>query len=166
MKTIHMLRGKMSSALVQKIMALMVLTVLMAASSCRQKDDDPFASKVPQIELRAVQPQVAVEFSDSIVFRVYYRDNDGDLGENDPDVKNLFLTDNRIGVRYEYRIQQLAPSGSAVPIEGNLNVVLNTVARTDTSLAQETATFSIYVIDRAGNKSNTVTSGPVTIQQP
>lgn len=137
---------------------------LLWSAGC-QKDDDPFANKVPTIELLSLTPQMVVEFQDSLVFNIKYRDNDGDLGENDPSVKNLFITDNRIGIVYDYRIQQLAPTGSAIAIEGTLQVVLNSVARTDTSLAQQSATFSVYVKDRAGNKSNTVTSGIITIKE-
>lgn len=134
-------------------------------SGCK-KDDDPFVDKAPSIELLSLTPQMVVEFEDSLVFNIKYRDNDGDLGENDPSVKNLFITDNRIGIVYDYRIQQLAPSGSAIAIEGTLQVVLNSVARTDTSLAQQSATFSVYVKDRAGNISNVVTSGTITIKEP
>ena len=138
---------------------------LLWISSCK-KDNDPFANKVPSLELLSLTPQMVVEFQDSLVFNIKYRDNDGDLGENDPTVKNLFIIDNRIGIVYDYRIQQLAPTGSAIAIEGTLQVVLNSFARTDTSLAQESATFSVYVKDRAGNKSNVVTSGAITIMQP
>ncbi len=139
------------------------LSSVVLFAACGKEDDDPFANPDPVIELKAVTPTTAVEFSDSVVFTIYYRDNNGDLGDNNPAVKNLFLKDNRIGIEYSYRIQQLAPTGSNVAIEGNLNVVLNTVARTDTSLSQESATFSLYVKDRAGNKSNVVTSGPIVI---
>jgi hypothetical protein len=145
------------------ILLLIISTGILGSSGC-QKDDDPFANKVPTIELLSLTPQMVVEFQDSLVFNIKYRDNDGDLGENDPNVKNLFITDNRIGIVYDYRIQQLAPTGSAIAIEGTLQVVLNSVARTDTSLAQQSATFSVYMKDRAGNKSNTVTSGVITIK--
>ena len=145
------------------LMGFMVCCLLWSAGC--QKDDDPFANKAPTIELLSLTPQMVVEFQDSLVFNIKYRDNDGDLGENDPSVKNLFITDNRIGIVYDYRIQQLAPTGSAIAIEGTLQVVLNSVARTDTSLAQQSATFSVYVKDRAGNKSNTVTSGAITIKE-
>lgn len=139
------------------------VVLLFGISSCKKKDEDPFVNKEPFIELVNVTPVQAVEFSDSLIFTVHYRDNDGDLGENTATVKNLFLTDNRVNVEYAYRIQQLAPSGSNVPIEGDLLVVLKSVARTDTTLAQQVATFSLYVVDRAGHKSNTVVSVPVTI---
>ena len=130
-------------------------------SSCK-KDDSSEMSAVPEIEMVSVAPLQPKEYSDSIVFTIHYKDGDGDLGENDPDVKNLFLTDNRIGITHQYRIQQLAPSGSTIAIEGNLNVVLNNLVITDSSSTQN-ANFSIYVKDRAGNKSNTVTTSTVTI---
>jgi hypothetical protein len=147
------------------IFGLVIFFATIFVNSGCQKDDDPFANKVPQIELLSLTPQMVVEFQDSLVFNIKYRDNNGDLGENDPNVKNLFITDNRISIVYDYRIQQLAPSGSSIAIEGTLQVVLNSVARTDTSLAQESATFSVYVKDRAGNKSNVVTSGTITIKE-
>jgi hypothetical protein len=130
-------------------------------SSCK-KDDSSEMSSVPEIEMVSVTPLQPKEYSDSIVFTIRYKDGDGDLGENDPDVKNLFLTDNRIGITHQYRIQQLAPSGTTIAIEGNLNVVLNNLVITDSSATQN-ANFSIYVKDRAGNKSNVITSPTITI---
>lgn len=146
----------------QRIYLLLLLS-LSLLQGCK-KEEDELPDAVPELEFVSVSPQVATEFSDSLVFTIRYRDGDGDLGENSPDVNNLFLTDNRIGIQYVYRVQQLAPSGTAVPITGTLQVVLNTVARTDSSLAQQVATFSLFMRDRAGNNSNTVTSPPVTIR--
>lgn len=148
----------------EMLMLLAMSCFIFLFSGC-EKDEDPFANKSPQIELLSLTPSVVVEFADSLVFQIKYRDNDGNLGENDPTVKNIFITDNRIGIVYDYRVQQLAPTGSTIAIEGTLKVVLNSVARTDTSVAQQTATFSVYVVDRAGNKSNTVTSAPITITE-
>ena len=82
--------------------------------------------------------------------------------KSNADAHNLFLTDNRVGVTYEYRIQELAPSGSSLIIRGNLDVVLNTTAITNGSNSQN-VTYSIYVKDRAGNQSNTVTTSDITI---
>ncbi len=139
----------------------LLLSIVFFSSSCK-KDDSTEISSVPEIEMVSVAPTQPQEYSDSIVFTIHYKDGDGDLGENDPDVKNLFLTDNRIGITHQYRIQQLAPSGSSIAIEGNLNVVLSNLVITDSSSTQN-ANFSIYVVDRAGNKSNTVTSSTITI---
>ena len=55
---------------------------------------------------------------------------------------NSQLVDNRIGITHEYRISQLAPTGSSIATEGNLNVVLQNIVITDSS-TQQNATFSI-----------------------
>ncbi len=143
-----------------KKLLLLAITIF-ALAGCKKEEDVP--DPAPALEFVSVTPTSATEFSDSLVFTIHYTDVDGDLGENNPDVKNLFLTDNRIGIQYAYRVQQLAPSGADITISGNLQVVLNTIARTDTSVAQETATFTIYMKDRAGHVSNSVVSPVITI---
>jgi hypothetical protein len=125
------------------------------------KKDDPIDSAVPTIELESVS-STNVQEGDPLTFRIKYTDGDGDLGENNPDAHNLFLTDNRVNVTYEYRIQELAPSSSTIIIRGYLNVELNSTAITDGSSSQQ-VTYSIHVVDRAGNHSNTVTTSAITI---
>lgn len=119
----------------------------------------------PYIELKSANPASIQAFSDTLTFTVFYKDGNGDLGENNPDVYNLFLKDNRNGITYKYRIQQLAPTGSDIAIQGNLDVKLASVPMLDDNNQTETATYSIYLVDRAGNQSNTVTSGNITITQ-
>lgn len=141
-----------------RILLLMVCMYFIGACKKDAADHNP----VPKISFVSATPGTVQEFTDSLVLKISYEDGDGDLGENNPDVKNMFVTDNRIGITYEYRIQQLAPNNSSIPIQGNLNAVLSSVAITDGSASQN-ATFSIYIMDRAGNKSNTVTSGTIVI---
>lgn len=134
--------------------------VLFAISSCKKTEE---IGPVPVIEFVSVTPQTVHEYTDSLVFTIKYRDGDGDLGENDPDAENFFLADSRNNVIYKFRIPQLAPDNSSIIIEGNLNVVLANTAIIDgypTSF-----TYSIYVKDRAGNQSNTVTTSSVTVTQ-
>ena len=128
------------------------------------KKDEPLISHTPEIEFVTVTPTSYPQYSGDITFTVFYKDGDGDLGEDTPAAKNLFLTDSRNNVTYKYRVQQLAPSGSSIAIEGKLNVALSGTGITDASTSQ-TVTYSIYVTDRAGNKSNTVTSDAITITQ-
>ena len=145
-----------------KISSFITIVFLALMASC--KKDQTVISAVPEITFLTVAPTTVIEFQDSLVFTISYNDGDGDLGENSADVKNLFLTDNRIGITYTYRIRQLAPDGANIAIQGNLNTVLKNIAVTDSS-AQQQATFSIYVVDRAGNKSNTVNSPVITISK-
>lgn len=145
-----------------KISGLIILYFLTIIVSCKKEPTE--ISDVPEITFVSVTPNAVKEFQDSLIFTISYKDGDGDLGEKSPDVKNLFLTDSRIGITYSYRIQQLAPDGANIAIQGNLNTVLKNIAITDSSNQQQ-ATFSIYVIDRAGNKSNTINSSVVMISK-
>lgn len=141
----------------QFFIALAILTFVV--SGCKK---EIVISEVPEITLVTVTPTSITEYQDSIVFEVYYRDGNGDLGENDPDAENLFIKDNRINVTHAYRISELAPTGSNIAIQGTLNVVLNNTGITDGS-NQQTATFDVWVVDRANNQSNIETSSAITI---
>ena len=98
------------------------------------------------------------------MFTIYYQDGDGDLGENDPEVENLFIEDNRTNGAQGFRIQQLAPSDAAIQIAGTLNVELRNTGITDGSNSQ-TVSWDVWVVDRSGNKSNVVTSPEVTVTE-
>lgn len=119
---------------------------------------------IPVITMDAVSATSIHAFTDSLIFTIGYTDGDGDFGENAADVKNCFVRDNAEGITYAYRIQQLAPSSAAIAIKGRLNVKMDHVAVSGTATSY-TKTFTIYVVDRAGNKSNTVVSAPVTVTQ-
>ena len=106
----------------------------------------------------------SVSESDSVTVSLAYIDGDGDLGENKENVYNLFLTDTRPGVNvvYQYRIKQLAPDNSTIAIKGTLNVKLNSTAITDNSMMQDVI-YTVYVVDRAGHKSNVITCPAIRI---
>jgi len=141
---------------------LLALVMGMAFSACKKEKVD-LLDPVPSILNVTVNPTDVVEYEDEIVFSVEYRDGDGDLGENDPDVTNLFLTDNRIGVTESFRISQLAPSGSDIAITGTLEVSLPSTGITDNSTA-ETVNYTLYMKDRAGNESNRFTTEDITVR--
>jgi hypothetical protein len=140
----------------------LLVSLLLTLAGCG-KDEIEF-NAVPQIEVIAISPQSAVEFSDNVRITIRYKDGDGDLGENEGDVKNCFVKDNRIGITYEFRINQLAPDHSSVPITGNLNIDLGVQGITD-STSHQNVTYDIHITDRAGNLSNTVTAGPIVISK-
>ena len=119
-------------------------------------------SEVPSITFNSLSPSSIQEFDGPIVFTINYVDGDGDLGENTAGIKNLFLKDNRNNLVYEYRLQQLAPDNSNIAIQGSLSIELVNTAITNDS-NEQTATFDIYVIDRAGHRSNTITSSVLSI---
>lgn len=122
-------------------------------------------SKVPAIKFVSMTPTSALKYSDKVVITFEFTDGDGDLGDNTPDVKNLFCTDSRNSVTYEYRIPQLAPDNANIIIKGQQAFELPAQGFIDDSHTSETATYSIYIKDREGNQSNTITTDVLTIHQ-
>ena len=140
--------------------SLLIAAVLLNACS----DDEEELSLAPIIAFQSITPAVASELVDPIEIKITYYDENGDLGENDASVKNLFVVDSRNQVTYEFRIQQLAPSGSAIPIEGTLTIDIDPLVMTSSS-STESVSFSMYCKDRAGNLSNTVSTTAITINE-
>ena len=141
---------------------LFALLPFLLLLSC--KDDEIEFPVEPAISINSISPANATEYVDEVTISIHYEDGDGDLGENVDGVKNCFVTDNRIGITYEYRIEQLAPSNSKIPIKGNINLNIQGQAITDGSNSQ-TANYTVYVTDRAGHKSNTANTGNITIHK-
>jgi hypothetical protein len=105
---------------------------------------------------------VVTEYQDSLYFTISYRDGNGDLGENNTDDHNLFIQDSRNDVTYGFRIQQLAPTNADITIQGNINVTLDNTAIIDGGTS-ESVSYTIWVVDRAGNESNRVSTSTVTV---
>ncbi len=121
-------------------------------------------SAIPVIDFISISPSTAQEYTDDIIIIISYADGDGDLGENNPNIDNLFVEDNRNGIAYKYRIPELTPNGSTIAIEGKFNIKINGTGITDGTASQK-VNYDIYVKDRAENKSNTITTASITIQQ-
>jgi len=141
--------------------SLTYILIVLLLFACKK---DETLSVVPTIEFQSISPSIAQEYIDDIIITISYADEDGDLGENSPDIDNLFVEDSRNGIVYHYRIPQLAPNGNEISIEGNFNIKINGTGITDESSSQQ-VNYNIYVKDRAGNKSNTITTSSITIQQ-
>ena len=117
----------------------------------------------PEISFVSIDPVILVSGEGSVTIRISYFDSDGDLGENDANVKNLFVTDSRNNVRFSFRIPALAPEGESIAIRGELPIIISNVALIGTGLSDETVQYTVSVTDRAGNSSNTIETTPITI---
>lgn len=140
----------------------LILFIISVALLFSCKKDKQEISAIPEISLVSVSPLKIKEYSDNISFTIAYKDGDGDIGENVDGVKNLFITDSRNSITYQFRVKQLAPDGSSVAIKGNLIVELSNAAILDNS-TEQTVEYSIYLKDRAGNSSNTVRTSGLSI---
>ncbi len=142
---------------------ILCIPFLSCIYSC-SKDEAVSYDDTPALSFESISPSIAREFEDSITIVIGYSDGDGDLGENDAGISNLFVIDTRIQITYPFRVQQLSPDGSSIPIKGKLKVVLRNTGITDGSTEQN-VTYQVYMTDRAGHKSNTVTCSTITIKQ-
>lgn len=140
---------------------LQLVAIACCVAGCAK--DEPI-SPVPEIGFVSATPQTLTAYDDSLTVTISYRDGDGNLGENDTDDNNLFMEDSRNGVVYGFRIRQLAPDDAVIAIEGNLNVSLPNVPIIGSG-DTESFTYSIHVVDRAGNESNRVTSSVITVNR-
>jgi hypothetical protein len=140
--------------------------------ACTKAPDFPI---VPVISNLRINKDVLLQgFSnqDTLLFIFDFTDGDGDLGSEDS--LNIFVIDNRDNNVFEsYRIPFLPIQGAKNGIEGTITAKANTTCcifpdntppcSPSSSFPRDTVLYSIYIVDRAGNKSNTLSTPPITI---
>jgi hypothetical protein len=140
-------------------------------------DDAPRFSTTPEIEFVSIEPKVIKEYSTTFFVKLRYKDGDGNLGFEDEfaglrDSADLIMLDNRPEVgsipdydgRWTYNLPNLTPSGRNPSIQGEITVAFPALmARLDPLNPEEKLTFTIWVYDRDGNRSNTVLTDEVTV---
>ena len=104
---------------------------------------------------------------DSAVFKFLFTDGDGDLGSIDSTDFNCFLLyEEKNGdsivifpetLPREYSLPNLTPNAQDKNIEGSISLILKPAPIYNFS-SDSAYRYSCYVIDRAGNKSNTINS--------
>ena len=148
-------------------------TLIIVADACRKAGSNH--SVIPHINFIALQPDtIHLNSNEDTTFLSFdFTDGDGDLG-NDPTSGNydVFLRDSRDTsfaiMRYFF---PKIPDGAVDPIDGikGTGVIairaLTINPRTDTLhvLHGDTATFKMWVADRAGHISDTITTSPLYI---
>lgn len=138
---------------------MVIIAVVLALCSCKKEEVMPAS---PEISLLSLSTQNVQSFGERVKVRFSYKDGDGDLGQDDPDAYTLWVKDARLAQADGYHIPPLAPSGSEVPIQGELEVELNALFLLGNS-QQEVTTYTIHIVDRAGNRSNEFVTAPITI---
>jgi hypothetical protein len=130
--------------------------------SCEKIVDEQVFPPEPSIVLLEVSQDSILQFTEQLVLTFQYEDGDGDLGTSDPDVNAIFVQDSRLVNPDEYYLPPLAPEDASISITGTFQLELSPTFLLGNG-SQETTEYSIYVVDRAGNQSNTVKTGPILI---
>ncbi len=141
-----------------KIIALTFFTLLLVFGCKKEEKYDI----VPEIEFISLTPSSSPEFSQNVTLTIKYKDGDGDIGTEDPDIYSLYVKDSRLPQADEYHIQPLSPPESTIQIEGELNIKLAGLFVLGTNNSEKTS-FKVKLKDRAGNFSNEITTSNITI---
>ncbi len=124
----------------------------------------------PSIEFISALPDTVKEFQ-TFNIKLRYKDGDGDLGSETADTSNydLFLLDQRPNLPtfydgiIKYNLPYLTTDTRKPSIQGVIDITVSGIVRIDPFIPKEEVSFKIYLQDRAGNKSNIVTTNKITI---
>ncbi len=144
---------------------LYILIFALVFQSCNRDDDtQEELSPEPKISFVSITPQEVENFNNSISLIVKYKDNNGDIGFSDPDEYALWVKDSRLDSADWYHVPPMAPLGKNLIIEGELEVVLNSMFILGNG-NEEIVTLTVKLRDRANNWSNIINTTPVTIKK-
>jgi hypothetical protein len=158
---------------------LLLLLAITATLFCVKPPDYP---KEPVIEFIGLSKNILQQGKakgDSLSISFSYTDGDGDLGfpKSDP-ATSVFVRDDRDSFsKFEYQLPYVEPQGASNGISGEISIVVPTsccifVTPGGQKLAcdvvpdyvlYDTLYYFIKIRDRAGNMSNEIKAGPITL---
>ena len=131
-------------------------------------DDSPVFPLTPEIFFQSISPEQATQFTtDEISLTIRYQDGDGDLGfEGVEKIANLFVRDTRLAFDGNpaavtaFSIPSLTPDTRKPSIQGEITITMLTPPWEP---SEEPLVFEVYMVDRAGNVSNSILTSPITV---
>lgn len=158
---------------------LLTLTLLASVILAGCNGSGPVFDPTPEISLVSITPDRVTHGSvDSLKITIHFQDGDGDLGaiEGSAPGPNLWVVDQREGVvdtvgTFSYTIPNLSPDTKNPSIQGTIEVTMDAPILRKyfvppfTQPSEEEVSFQIYLVDRAGNMSNTILTPPITIYE-
>ncbi|MCP9753898.1 hypothetical protein EGI26_01820 [Lacihabitans sp. CCS-44] len=157
---------------------------ILALSSCYKEPD---FSMTPNIEFASITKDIRLDQftgakKDSIIVSVKFQDGDGDLGFNAEEIgskvpqtdynyvvksfrktKGVFTQFNTFETLSGF-YPRLKTDDKIGPIEGTLRYRIE-IETAFWPVKKDTVKFEVYIKDRAGNKSNTVETTPIVLNQ-
>jgi hypothetical protein len=135
-------------------------------SSCKKDDTFPVT---PEITFVSLEKFISVSNNDSLELTFDFTDGDGDIGSpvsntSSRDIfaklfelKNGVFVEANLAAPLEYRMPYLEPSGNNKSLKGTVKINI------DYNILQpnDTIRYEVYITDRAGHKSNTITTSTI-----
>jgi len=152
------------------LIAVLAVVTVLTAPSCKKESSLP---DVPQIEFKNLD-KYASSFSgiDSLVLTFSFEDGDGDIGtpSSDTITRDIYVTlfEKQNGVFtpivfpdpsiMTYRLPYLRPTGNNTSLKGD--VVISYLGYL-IGIPNDTVRYDVYIKDRAGHISNTISSSEI-----
>lgn len=137
---------------------LICLGILLIA--CKKENAE--INRIPEIEYKGINKTSFIQFQDSVIITIGYKDQDGDIGENDPNIYSLSVKDSRLEESDWYHIPPVTPNNEELHVQGTLQIKLNTLFLLGNGGIEYTR-LSIQLQDRSGNLSNAILTPELTI---
>lgn len=135
---------------------------ILVFTGCSNNIDDIAYSDVPEIQLIDLSHDSIRQYEDVLLIRIFYKDGNGDIGFEDPEEYALYVRDIRLETFDGFYVGPLAPPDANVPIQGELSIEFPSLFLFGSGAVEQTR-FQIKMIDRAGNESNLLETGLVSI---
>ncbi len=153
-----------------KISLIILVFSVLGIYSCINSPDYSDKPTLEFVSLSNLQMSQRPLNSDTTIVSLKFTDGDGDIGfSTDIPGENIFIIDDRTGEFYDrFRVPAIPEQGANNGVSGTINmVVLNTccifppqdsipACESPAQYPDNDLTFTIYMVDRAGNKSNEV----------
>ena len=160
---------------VSKIGVLLLLDA--TGWQCLNAPDYP---DTPFIEFLSVSKDTLLQgqfMEDSLFVTFNFQDGDGDIGREEQDTtNNVFFIDERSGVvDNTFGIPAIPEEGAANGVEGEIKILLFSTCcyysdgmvdacEQHPTILFDTVQYRIYIMDRAGHKSNEILTSPIILK--
>lgn len=160
----------MQSRFELRFLTVVAILVALFLQSCQKEDSLPVT---PSIEFKSLEKFATVSAGfDSLVLTFAFEDGDGDIGfpESDTSSRDIFvkLFEKQNGVfvpivftdtlLFTYRMPYLEPTGNNSSLKGD--VIISYLGYL-LGVPNDTVRYELYIKDRAGHISNTITTSEV-----
>lgn len=137
----------------------LVLLVISLSTACAPDEVWP---PEPELEWVSINATTVASAQTPLVVTLGYRDAQGDLGWEDPDVHALEIRDERLNAPDTYHIPPLTPGQAELSIDGTFVVHLPPLFFLGNGGDEQTR-LTFRITDRAGHTSNAVSSPVILI---
>jgi len=159
-----------------ELMKIYTFILMVFVLSCAEKPD---FSETPTLSFQSFSKQSMLQGStneDNVTLTLYFTDGDGDIGYSiDEFQQNLFITDNRTGDLFTgFKLPEIPIEGSKNGVSGTIELLIFTTCciypdgidpcEIVDEFPSNDLSFDIYMLDRAGHISNTVTTPSISLK--